>query len=683
MTAEPIRPALVRSRAVATTFALAALLVGVAAWIGLGLQRDGLAVFWPAAGAIAGLAAAAPRGLRRLAVLGGAALAVGAMNLLFDRPPVPSLIFVAGGVAEGLLLVVGLEHTVGGMRFNELRPVVAFFAVCVGVSVAVGAAVAAGLVGSGFAGPFVDLWRAWFVSHLVGLLTVTPAVATMARGPGTWRVMLVSLWGRWVPVALLALTAYLLMAWMPLMGGFGTLLSVTVLYALLLLIAVRCEPAVTAFSLLVLGAVAVWHARFPGGAMGDDVYSAAAVLVAASMWALTIGALLAQQRRALRAVTESELRLRQSMHVGRAFAFEWDPVTDRVVRTDPSSIVGDVRVGSSATFLDGVDPRDRPLFQQALASLSRHRPSYSVRYRYLRDDGRTIWLEERAHASFDEAGRMTMLRGMTADVTERAQAETALKEADAAKDRFIATLSHELRNPLAPIRNAAEALRRLAGEGDAVARCHRVIDRQLRQMVYLLDELLDVGRISQGKLRLNPRRVTLDEVLDQACTHVAAQLEATGQRLEVRRPDVDVVLYVDPARLVQAIDNLLGNASKYSAHGARIALDASVEAGEAGEGAGTLVVAVRDEGIGLRSTDLERVFDVFTQLDAPDTASPGGLGIGLWLVRQIVTMQGGTVTVWSAGPGQGSTFTIRLPVEASPAAAPDPRSVGHPSRSTA
>ena len=667
MTTEPTTAPPARSGAVLGTCVLTALLVGAATWVGLGLPRDGLAVFWPAAGAIAGLAAAAPPGARRLAALAGAALAVGGLNLLFDRPTLASVIFVAGSLGEALLVVEALERAVGGMRFDALRPVVAFLATCATAALAVGAAVAACLVAIGFAGPFGDLWRSWFVSHLVGLLTVAPAAAMLASGPRMpRRGLAAALLGRWAPVAALAAAAYLMMAWMPRAGGFGTLLTVTVLYGLLLWIAVRGEPAVTALALLALGAVAVWHAGSPGGALGDDVYAAAAVLVAASMWALGLGALLAQQRRSLRAATESELRLRQAMQVGRAFAFEWDPVADRVVRADPGGIVAsDAPIESGGDFLAGIDPRDRARFEHALASLAPHRPSYAVRYRYVRDDGRTIWLEERAHASFDEAGRMATLRGMAADVTERAQAQIALEEADAAKDRFIATLSHELRNPLAPIRNAAEALRRLAGDAGLGARCHRVIDRQLRQMVYLLD----VGRISQGKLRLSPRPVTLDDVLDQACTHVAPQLESARQHLEVRRPDVEVGLYVDPARLVQAIDNLLGNASKYSPPGARIGLDVRVEPdGDAD----TLVVAVRDEGVGLAPGDLERVFDMFTQLGAPHGTSPGGLGIGLWLVRRIVTLMGGTVAASSPGPGRGATFTVRLPTGVPPGAAPVP-----------
>jgi signal transduction histidine kinase len=666
MTAEPARRFLDRVPALVGTFAQAWLLVAAATWIGLALQRDAIAVFWPAAGALAGLALATQRGERRFAAVAGALLAIWGGNLILERPLLPSTVFVAGNLGEALLLVGVLERAFGAVRFDELRPVVAFLGLCVAAAGAVGAAVAGGLVASGFAASFRDVWRTWFTSHLVGLLTVAPAVALFAGGPRGWPAVLASLRDDGPILLLLAAAAYVMMAWMPQAGGLAILLSVMLMHSLLLWIAIRCDTAIAAVALVVLGVVTVWNARHPGDLADEDIHAAAAILVAASMWTLTLGALLAEQRRALGGAAESELRLRQAMQVGRAFAFEWDPISDRVERTDPSGIVGDVRIEPSAAFFERIDPRDRPAFERTLATLSARHPAYTVRYRYRRADGRTIWLEERAQAGFDAEGRMAVLRGMTADATERVEAESALRDADRAKDRFIATLSHELRNPLAPIRNAAEALRRLAGDGEAVARCHAMIDRQLRQMVYLLDELLDVGRISQGKLRLSPRPVGLEEVLAQACAHVGDQLEAAGQRVELRRPEAQVKLHVDPARLVQAIDNLLGNASKYSPAGAAIVLEASVEAGPAGE---TLVVAVRDEGIGLSPADVERVFDLFTQIEVPEAGSRGGLGIGLWLVRQIVTMQGGAVSVHSEGLGRGTTFTLRIPVVTPPAAA--------------
>jgi signal transduction histidine kinase len=672
MTAQPARCVLDRLQAVVGAFAQAWLLVAAATWIGLALQRDAIAVFWPAAGALAGLVLATQRGERRFAAVAGALLAIGGGNLILERPLLPSMVFVAGNLGEALLLVGVLERASGAVRFDELRTVVAFLTMCVAAAGAVAAAVAGGLVASGFASSFRDIWRTWFTSHLVGLLTVAPAVAAVAGGPRAFRGVLASLRGDWPLLVLLAATAYVMMAWMPQAGGFAILLSVMLMHSVLLWIAIRCETAVAAIALVVLGIVTVWHARHPGDLTDEDIHAAAAILVAASMWTLTLGALLAEQRRTLSRAAESELRLRQAMQVGRAFAFEWDPTTDRVERTDPSGIVDDVQVEPSGAFFERIDPRDRSAFERTVGALSPGHPAYTVRYRYRRADGRTIWLEERAQASFDPDGRMAVLRGMTADATERVEAESVLRDADRAKDRFIATLSHELRNPLAPIRNAAEALRRLAGDGDSVARCHGMIDRQLRQMVYLLDELLDVGRISQGKLRLNPRPVGLDEVLAQACAHVADPLEAAGQRLDVRRPEAQVMLHVDPARLVQAIDNLLGNASKYSPAGAAIVLEASVEPGEAG---GTLVVAVRDEGVGLSSADVERVFELFTQVEAPEAGSRGGLGIGLWLVRQIVAMQGGAVTVHSEGLGRGTTFTLRIPVVTAPALATGAASV--------
>jgi PAS domain S-box-containing protein len=231
----------------------------------------------------------------------------------------------------------------------------------------------------------------------------------------------------------------------------------------------------------------------------------------------------------------------------------------------------------------------------------------------------------------------------------------ALVEADRKKDEFLATLAHELRNPLAPIRNALQIMR-LSGKTEVQEDARNVIERQLKQMVHLVDDLLDVSRISQGKVEL---RLELADVA--SAVHTA--LETSRPLIEVGKHDLTVSLPLpqslmvraDMTRLCQIIANLLNNAAKYTPDGGRIEVSAQREDGLA-------VVRVKDSGVGISPTMLPRVFDMFAQVDAQSERAQGGLGIGLALVKQLVAMHGGEVQAHSDGPGQGSEFTVRLPL---------------------
>lgn len=244
---------------------------------------------------------------------------------------------------------------------------------------------------------------------------------------------------------------------------------------------------------------------------------------------------------------------------------------------------------------------------------------------------------------------------LQAEVAERKRAEEKLREADRRKDEFLATLAHELRNPLAPIRNALRLV--TAGDPRASMEAIRVIQRQLRQMVRLIDDLLDVSRITRGKLEMRKRPVTLGDVFEDAVDTVRPAIDEAGQRLRVDLPQAGTVLDADRDRLAQVFSNLLGNASKYSGEGAEIRIAATA-------GPGCVRIAVSDEGIGLAPEQLEAVFEMFVQADTSLERERGGLGIGLTIVRQLVSMHGGRVWAESEGPGRGSTFTVELPLEA-------------------
>ena len=240
------------------------------------------------------------------------------------------------------------------------------------------------------------------------------------------------------------------------------------------------------------------------------------------------------------------------------------------------------------------------------------------------------------------------------EVAERVRAESRLRDVDHRKDVFLATLAHELRNPLAPLQNALN-IRRLSGNG-AADPLQDTMERQVALLVRLIDDLLDIARITQDKLTLARADIRLADVLHAAVEIAQPGLDAGGHRFRLALPTREVVLHADLARLAQVFANLLNNASKYSDPGSRIDLEASVA--EAGD---EVVVSVRDTGIGLEGDQLEAVFDVFRQVDTAIERSRGGLGIGLTLVQKITRMHAGRVEVESAGPGTGCTFRVHLP----------------------
>lgn len=241
------------------------------------------------------------------------------------------------------------------------------------------------------------------------------------------------------------------------------------------------------------------------------------------------------------------------------------------------------------------------------------------------------------------------------DANRAEEAERRLREADRRKNEFLATLSHELRNPLAPIRNALELLRRADGDAAVIAEAQNVMGRQLDQIVRLVDDLLDVSRITQGKVRVRKERVDLAAVLRSAVEAARPLVEKQALELTVSLPPEPVYLDADATRLSQVIANLLHNATKYTEKGGHVWLTAERQGGEA-------VITVRDTGIGIAAEHLPHLFEMFSQVTPALERSQGGLGIGLSLVRGLVELHGGTSEARSAGSGKGSEFIIRLPL---------------------
>lgn len=254
----------------------------------------------------------------------------------------------------------------------------------------------------------------------------------------------------------------------------------------------------------------------------------------------------------------------------------------------------------------------------------------------------------------DASGKIIGSVSVVRDVTERKRVEAALREADHRKNVFLATLSHELRNPLAPIRTAALLLDSPQASQADLKRCQSIISRQVAHMASLLDDLLDVSRLTRGELTLKKAYVPLRQLLDAAVETAQPLIDAKRHRLRVEVPPEPLTLEVDPVRLTQVVSNLLTNAAKYTSSGGEIALECRLEAE-------TLLILVRDTGIGMSPEMYSEIFKMFIQIEPATERAEGGLGIGLALVKALVELHGGRITVHSAGRDRGSTFTVILP----------------------
>jgi PAS domain S-box-containing protein len=293
---------------------------------------------------------------------------------------------------------------------------------------------------------------------------------------------------------------------------------------------------------------------------------------------------------------------------------------------------------------------------------------FELEHRLRRVDGRYRWFKSIGVPRLKPDGTIMSYIGCSFDIhaikeyiTELDLAERALRDADRRKDEFLAMLSHELRNPLNPIRNAA-AILHLGPEASEVSWAAEVIERQSQQLSRLLEDLMDAARITQGRLEMRKQRVALSAIVETALETTRGLFATNKQRLDVDLPVEQVYVEADPARIAQVIGNLLSNAAKYTPAGGRIVLSVARE----GE---RVVVSVKDNGAGIAAGDLPHIFELFMQSKTNAPHAAGGLGIGLALVRSLVQMHGGTVEARSEGPGKGAEFIVTLPVMADTRAA--------------
>jgi signal transduction histidine kinase/ActR/RegA family two-component response regulator len=372
---------------------------------------------------------------------------------------------------------------------------------------------------------------------------------------------------------------------------------------------------------------------------------------------------------------ESEERFRAYVRASSDVVYRMSPDWSEMRRLDGRDFIADQESPSRTWLLKYIPEEERPEVTAAIEAAIRDKAVFELEHRVVRADGSLGWTFSRAIPLLDDKGDIVEWFGAASDVTERRETHEALErqrleleEADRQKNEFLAMLAHELRNPLAPIRNASELLARMIGGNPQAQGIVEVVQRQVAHLSHLVDDLLDVSRITQRRIELRRETVEVAEVIRQAVETVEPAIRERSHDLQIHSSYQALSVHGDVSRLVQCVVNLLTNAAKYTDNGGRI----HITSGREGEMA---LIEVVDNGMGIATQLVPRVFDLFVQSDRTLDRSQGGLGIGLSVVQRLVEMHGGSVAAASDGPGQGSTFSIRLPLAgarvAPPAAAGD------------
>ena len=360
------------------------------------------------------------------------------------------------------------------------------------------------------------------------------------------------------------------------------------------------------------------------------------------------------QIRSEAAVRESEKRFRALTNATAEVIYRMNPDWTQLRHLEGRGFLKDT-AGANRFWLEEYIPaEDQERLHHAIEYAIRHRSVFELEHRVRRADGSSGWTLSRAVPMFDAAGEVYEWIGAASDITERKAAEEKLREADRRKDEFLAMLAHELRNPLAPIGAAAELLQRMKLDEAIIKRTSQIIGRQVGHMTGLIEDLLDVSRVTRGLVQLEIEPLDIGAVLHEAVEQVMPLIQERRHDLALRLPPPGTRVAADRKRLVQVVANLLNNAAKYTPEGGRLEVGAFIDA------AGRLCIEVVDNGIGMAPELTARVFELFAQAERSSDRSSGGLGLGLALVKSLVELHGGAVACDSAGPGRGSRFSICL-----------------------
>jgi len=383
------------------------------------------------------------------------------------------------------------------------------------------------------------------------------------------------------------------------------------------------------------------------------------------------------QVRSEAAVRESEKRFRALTNATAEVIYRMNPDWTQLRHLEGRGFLKDTDDANGLWLEEYVPPEDQGRLHQEIARAIRDRSVFELEHRVRRADGSSGWTLSRAVPMFDTAGEVYEWIGAASDITERKAAEEKLREADRRKDEFLAMLAHELRNPLAPIGAAAELLQRIKLDETMIKRTSQIIGRQVGHMTALIEDLLDVSRVTRGLVQLDSEPLDVGAVLHEAVEQVMPLIQARRHDLALRLPPPGTLVAGDRKRLVQVVANLLNNAAKYTPEDGRLEVASFIDAER------RLCIDVLDNGIGMAPELAARAFELFAQAERSSDRSSGGLGLGLALVKSLVDLHGGAVACDSAGPGRGSRFSVCLPLleRQGDAAAPpcdEPRSAAPP-----
>ncbi|WP_369679156.1 ATP-binding protein [Siphonobacter sp. BAB-5385] len=364
-----------------------------------------------------------------------------------------------------------------------------------------------------------------------------------------------------------------------------------------------------------------------------------------------------------KALRDSEERLQLALSAGEIGTWHYRLETnDNMLDPSMSQLLGlspETQIIPQQTFIDAVYSDDRAMVEEEVRLCLSQGREFNLDFRIQWPDGTVIWLKDMGKVMRDENGQAQFVTGAALNITQRKEAEKALQQADRRKDEFLAMLAHELRNPMATIRNGLQILSLNTTDHRRREDTLTMMNRQTDHLVRLVDDLLDVSRISQGKIELKKESLDLVELVTEVAQLVSPQFQERRRQLRLSLPDSPVRVEADALRLSQVITNLLMNGVRYTKVDGQIELTLKTQEdvfyGQA------VVLQIRDNGIGLAADQLVSIFEVFVQVDNSVARSEGGLGLGLTLVRRLVELHEGRVEAYSAGLGLGSTFTIYLP----------------------